>query len=105
MQVGSECPGRVKKRQPETHGGGTSSSESAYDSKKVRHDLGIGDFVLRLNIRRYQKKEPGAKLLPRWEGPFQVVEVYSNGTAVLCDPSTNKLMPLANLMYLNKYFF
>lgn len=77
----------------------------AYDKKHVKHDLAIGDFVLRLNTRRYQKREAGSKLLPRWEGPYQVVEVFSNGTMVLCYPSTHEILPLSNSMYLKRYFF
>lgn len=72
----------------------------AYDRKHVCHDFAIGDFVLRLNTRRYQKREAGSKLLPRWEGPYQVVEVFSNGTIALCDPTTHEILPLANSMYL-----
>lgn len=39
-----------------------------YDRKYVCYDFVIGDFVLRLNIRRYQKREAGSKLFLRWEG-------------------------------------
>lgn len=77
----------------------------AYDKKHVRHEFAIGDFILCLNTRRYQKREAGAKLLPRWKGPYQVVEVYTNGTIVLCDPTSHEILPLANSMYLKRYFF
>lgn len=42
----------------------------AHDLKRRRHDLVIGDFVLRLNLRRYQKKGARIKVTASLGGPI-----------------------------------
>lgn len=38
-----------------------------YEQGRKTRNFVPGEFVLRLNPRRYQKKEPGSKFLPKWE--------------------------------------
>jgi len=44
------------------------------------------------------------KFQPKWEGPFMVEIVYSNGVYRLAKPNSDTLMMLINGKFLKKYY-
>jgi len=44
------------------------------------------------------------KFQPKWEWPFVVETVYSNGAYLLANPNGNTLMMPINGMFLKKYY-
>ena len=58
---------------------------SKFNKKIVVKDIKEGSLVLRYDNRFNYNK--GDEFLPQWEGPFKVLEEFSNGSYQLMDTS------------------
>jgi len=74
-------------------------------SKKVKkRDFKKGDLVLAVRRSMMMTHKTKEKFQPKWEGPFIVESVYSNGTYRLITPDNNTLMMPINGRFLKKYY-
>lgn len=64
------------------------------------NSLAEGDFILKLNLRRYQKREAGAKFLPCWEGPYILNTLHDNGSATILDAASYAQLPRLSAQHL-----
>ena len=75
--------------------------KSFYDSKLRQKELHVGDLVIFYDSRFF--KFPG-KLQMHWIGPYEVVDINSNGSAQLQDFERNLLPTRINGYRLKPYF-
>lgn len=67
------------------------------------HGLTEGDYVLKLNMRRFKKKEAGAKFLPCWEDPYILNTLHENGSATISDAYTFAQLPRIGVQHLGRF--
>ena len=75
-----------------------------FDRKVKRRAFKEGELVLSVRrpmILTSKKKE---KFQSKWEGPFVVETVYSNGAYRLVKPNGDRIMMPINGKYLKKYY-
>ena len=74
-------------------------------NKKVRERIfKQGDLVLTVRRPMIMTHKTKGKFNPKWEGPYVVETVYSNGAYRLIDQSGNRLMMPINGKFLKKYY-
>jgi len=64
----------------------------------------MGDLVLAVRRPIVMIHKTKEKFQPKWEGPFMVDTVYSNGAYRLANLSSNRLMIPINGKFLKKYY-
>lgn len=64
--------------------------EKYFNSKVKKKDLSQGDLVLR-NAQLTTKEQDRGKLLPNWEDPYIIKEVFNKGTYVLASKNGKSL--------------
>jgi len=74
-------------------------------SKKVKERVfQKGDLVLAVRRSMIMTHKTKGKFQPKWERPFMVETVYSNGAYYLANPNGNTLMMPINVKFLKKYY-
>ena len=74
-------------------------------NKKVRERIfKQGDLVLAVRRPMIMTHKTKGKFNPKWEGPYVVETVYSNGAYRLIDQNGNRLMMPINGKFLKKYY-
>jgi hypothetical protein len=76
----------------------------AFDKKVKHRSFKEGDLVLAVRRPMVLNSKKKGKFQPKWEGPFVVETVYSNGAYRLVDQHGNKLMMPINGKFLKKYY-
>ena len=74
-------------------------------NKKVRQRVfKEGDLVLAVRRPMVLTSKKKGKFEPKWEGPFVIETVYSNGAYRLITQDGNRLMMSINGKFLKKYY-
>jgi hypothetical protein len=74
-------------------------------NKKVRERIfKKGDLVLAVRRPMIMTHKTRGKFNPKWEGPYVVETVYSNGAYRLIDQNGNRLMMPINGKFLKRYY-
>ena len=74
-------------------------------NKKVKHRVfQKRDLVLAIRRPMIMTHKTKGKFQPKWEGPFVIETVYSNGAYRLANPSSDLLMMPINGKVLKKYY-
>lgn len=77
--------------------------EKSYNNKvKVKMFL-PEDFVWKVILPMDQKYKALGKWSPKWEGPFQILQVFSNGAYEIEELNKDKRILRVNGKYLKKY--
>lgn len=72
-----------------------------YNERNAGEPLFIGDKVLKLNVKRIGRKE---KFLPKWIGPYVIVNVTKTGSYVLKDKYAKEMKKPIPPQQVKKYF-
>ena len=76
----------------------------AFNKKVKAQTFKKGDLVLAVRRPMVMTHKTKGKFLPKWEGPFVVESVYSNGAYRLITSNGDTLMMLINGKFLKKCF-
>jgi len=76
----------------------------AFNKKVKERVFQKGDLVLAIRRPMVMIHNTKGKLQPKWEGPFMIETVYSNGAYRLGTPSGDIFMMLVNSKLLKKYY-
>jgi len=76
----------------------------AFNKKVKEETFKKGDLVLAVKRPMVMTHKTKGKFQPKWEGPFVVESVYSNGAYRLINPKGNILMMPINDKFLKKYY-
>jgi hypothetical protein len=75
----------------------------AYNKKVKSKSFNVGDLVWKVILPMDRKDRVLGKWSPNWEGPFKVVQVYSNGAYEIEELTPEKRTLGINGKYLKKY--
>jgi len=79
--------------------------ESRRPSTKVKERVfQKGDLILTVRRSMVMTHKIKCKFQPKWEGPFMVETVHSNGAYRLANPNGDALMMLISGNFLEKYY-
>ena len=74
-------------------------------NKKVRlRSFKKGDLVLMVWTPIIVTRRTKGKLEPKWEGPYVIEKVYSNGAYLLITMDGDRIIPPTNARFLKKYY-
>ena len=76
----------------------------AFNKKVKMRTFKKGDLVLAVRRPMVMTHKTKGKFQPKWEGPFVVESVYSNGSYRLITPNGDTLMMPINGRFLKKYY-
>ena len=76
----------------------------AFNKKVKVRTFKKGDLVLAVRRPMVMTHKTKGKFQPKWEGPFVVESVYSNGSYSLITPNGDTLMMPINGRFLKKYY-
>jgi len=76
----------------------------AFNRKVKEQTFKKGDLVLAVRRLMVMTHKTKGKFQPKWEGPFVVESVYSNGVYRLINPEGDTLMMPTNGRFLKKYY-
>jgi len=76
----------------------------AFNKKVKERTFKKGDLVLAVRRPMIMTHKTKEKFQPKWEGPFVVKSVYSNGAYRLITPDGDTLMMPINGRFLKKYY-
>jgi len=76
----------------------------AFNKKVKKQTFKKGDHVLAVRRPMVMTHKTKGKFQPKWEGPFVVETVYSNGAYRLTTSEGNTLMMLNNRRFLKKCY-
>ena len=76
----------------------------AFNKKVKEQTFKRDDLVLAVRRPMVMTHKTKEKFLPKWEGPFVVESVYSNGAYRLITPDGDTLMMPINGKFLKKYY-
>ena len=76
----------------------------AFNKKVKERTFKKGDLILAVRRPMVMTYKTKGKFLPKWEGPFVVESVYSNGAYRLIIPDGDTLMMPINSKFLKKYY-
>jgi len=76
----------------------------AFNKKVKERTFKKGDLILAVRRPMVMTYKTKGKFLPKWEGPFVVESVYSNGAYRLIIPDGDTLMMPINGKFLKKYY-
>ena len=78
----------------------------SYNSTHTRIEYEVGDLVL-INPHSVHLsgdwQKPGHKLLPRWEGPFEIIEKFGPNTYQIRLPENWRIHPVLHVAHLKPY--
>jgi len=77
---------------------------SGFNKKVKGRTFKKGDLILAIKRPMVMTHKTKGKYQPKWEGPFMIKSVYSNGAYRLINLEGNKLMIPINGKLLNKYY-
>ncbi|KAK2410042.1 hypothetical protein QL285_045433 [Trifolium repens] len=75
----------------------------AYNKKVKSKSFSIGELVWKVILPMDKKDSVLGKWSPNWEGPFEIVQVYSNGAYEIEELTPEKRTLGINGKYLKKY--
>jgi hypothetical protein len=75
----------------------------AYNKKVKSKAFNVGDLVWKVILPMDKKDRVLGKWFPNWEGPFKIIQVYSNGAYELEELTPEKRTLGINGKYLKKY--
>ncbi|GAA0169936.1 hypothetical protein LIER_24313 [Lithospermum erythrorhizon] len=75
---------------------------NSYNKKLRQHYYQLGDMMLAVKQPIYTLRK-NVKIVPKWDGPYVVQEVYTIGSYLLVDQEGLKVGPI-NGCYLKKYY-
>lgn len=78
-------------------------AEKSYNNKVKVKLFSTGDLVWKVILPIDQKDRAFGKWSPKWEGPFQVTQVFLNGAYVIEELVGDRRLLRVNGKYLNKY--
>jgi len=74
-------------------------------NRKVKERVFLkGDLVIAVRLPMVMTYKTKGKFQPKWEGPFEIETVYSNGAYHLATPDGDILMMPVNGKFLKKYY-
>ena len=76
----------------------------AFNKKVKQRTFQKGDLVLTVRRPMIMTHKAKGKFQPKWEGPFVVESVYSNGAYRLITPDSDTFMMPINGRFLKKYY-
>ena len=76
----------------------------AFNKKVKQRVFQKGDLVLTVRRPMIMTHKTKGKFQPKWEGPFVIETVYSNGAYRLITPDDDTLMMPVNDRFLKKYY-
>ena len=76
----------------------------AFNKKVKQRVFQKGDLVLAVQRPMIMTHKTKGKFQPKWEGPFAIETVYSNGAYRLINPDGDMLMMPINGRFLKKYY-
>ncbi|GAA0175720.1 hypothetical protein LIER_28841 [Lithospermum erythrorhizon] len=74
----------------------------AYDKKVKILSYQVGDIVLAM-IRPIHTRGKNANLMPKWDGPYIIQEVYPSGAHLMASSEGKQVGPI-NGRYLKRYY-
>ncbi|XP_050893371.1 uncharacterized protein LOC127099893 [Lathyrus oleraceus] len=77
--------------------------EKSYNKKVIVKTFSPEDLVLKVILPMDQKDRALGKWSPKWEGPFQILQVFSNGAYEIEELNKDKRILRVNGKYLKKY--
>lgn len=77
--------------------------EKTYNKKVKSKSFNIGDLVLKVLFPMDKKDKVLGKWSPNWEGPFEVIQVFSIGVYEIEELASEKRIFRMNGKYLKKY--
>ncbi|XP_028213905.1 protein NYNRIN-like [Glycine soja] len=75
----------------------------AYNKKVKSKTFNVGDLVWKVILPMDSKDRAFGKWSPNWEGPFKIIQIYSNGAYELEELTPQKRTLSINGKYLKKY--
>jgi hypothetical protein len=75
----------------------------AYNKKVKSKSFSVGELVWKVILPMDKKDRLLGKWSPNWEGPFKIVQVYSNGAYEIEELTPEKRTLGINGKYLKKY--
>jgi len=76
----------------------------AFNKKVKERVFQVGDLVLAVRRPMIMTHKTKGKFQPKWEGPFVIESVYSNGAYRLTNEKGELLMMSINGKFLKKYY-
>ncbi|CAL5395046.1 unnamed protein product [Camellia sinensis] len=74
-------------------------------NKRVRlRSFKKGDLVLMVRTPIVVSRRTKGKLEPKWEGPYVIEKVYSNGAYLLITMDGDRIIPPTNARFLKRYY-
>ncbi|XP_050877042.1 uncharacterized protein LOC127080790 [Lathyrus oleraceus] len=77
--------------------------EVSYNKKVKVKSFTPGDLVWKVILPMDRKDRALGKLSPKWEGPFQMLQIFSNGACEIEELSEDRTILRVNGKYLKKY--
>ena len=77
---------------------------AAFDKRVKYRSFKKGDLVLMLKRPIVVTRRTGGKFDPKWDGPYEIREVYSNGAYRITDQDGRGINIPVNARFLKKYY-
>lgn len=75
----------------------------AYNKKVKIKTFSVGDYVWKVNLHMDQRDRALDKWSPNWEGPFRIVQAFSNNAYEIKELASDHQILRVNGKYLKKY--